>query len=190
MRKKPLAEQDTHRLSELGQIIRDSRRGRLSLEQLARLAGISAGQLSHIENGTGNPTVEMLVRIADALGLRLSDLLEQPATAKTYVVKSGQRRRFHSPLTDHEVTLITPGIRHDMSVVYSVSEPGPAGSRRPPRRGDVLYYVLSGELDVKKDGVVYHLGPHDALLLSLPAFAASSGDAQAGYLVVFRPEAD
>lgn len=46
----------------------------LSQETLSGLAGIARSHLSMIENGTKNANAETLWRIADALGMRLSEL--------------------------------------------------------------------------------------------------------------------
>lgn len=47
-----------------------------SIEQLARLSGVSSSQISRIENGLTTPTVDVMCRLAKALGCRLSDLVE------------------------------------------------------------------------------------------------------------------
>ena len=59
----------------LGNTIRDIRRERgLSQEVLSGLAGIARTHLTMIENGTMHPTIETLCKIAQALGLRASEL--------------------------------------------------------------------------------------------------------------------
>ncbi|MDC4242139.1 MULTISPECIES: helix-turn-helix domain-containing protein [Clostridium] len=50
----------------------------ISLSKLARDAGISKGYLSNIENGIKeNPSVELLEKIASALGVNVSDLFDE-----------------------------------------------------------------------------------------------------------------
>lgn len=49
----------------------------LSQEVLSGLAGLSRSHLAMIETGAKNPKVDTLSRIADALGLSLSDLFHQ-----------------------------------------------------------------------------------------------------------------
>ncbi len=59
-----------------GRIIRDLRRKRgWSQEVLSGLAGIARSHLSEIETGDKNANVDTLWRIADALGLRMSELM-------------------------------------------------------------------------------------------------------------------
>jgi transcriptional regulator with XRE-family HTH domain len=58
--------------------VRSLRHGRgLSAEQLAARAGVSKGALVALENATANPNLATLVRIADALGVPVSTLVEQ-----------------------------------------------------------------------------------------------------------------
>lgn len=188
MRKRPLSEHDADQLLDLGQIIRASRRGVLSLEALAKRANISAGQLSRIENGSGNPTIEILLRIADALGLTLSDLVDT-STARTHVIKAGQRRTFHSP-AGFAMELLTPTIRNDLSVTYCTEQPGEVRSPQQPVAGDVLYFVIAGEIEIDKDSVRYPLGPGEALLVAFPHRLVITSDTPAEHLAVFRPERD
>lgn len=47
----------------------------MSQETLSGLAGIDRSHLGKIENGVKNPTVETLWKIAEALGIKLSELI-------------------------------------------------------------------------------------------------------------------
>ena len=59
-----------------GRIIRELRtKQRVSQEVLSGLAGIARTHLTMIERGDKNANVDTLWRIADALGLRLSELI-------------------------------------------------------------------------------------------------------------------
>ncbi len=59
-----------------GRIIRDLRRKRgWSQEVLSGLAGIARSHLSEIETGDKNANVDTLWRVADALGVRMSELM-------------------------------------------------------------------------------------------------------------------
>jgi len=48
---------------------------KMSQAELSQRTGIAASHLSHIENGRGNPTLEVLATIADELHCRVADLL-------------------------------------------------------------------------------------------------------------------
>lgn len=53
----------------------ERQRQKLSIKKLAALSGVSRTGLSHIEKGERSPTLVNCLRIADALGLRLGDVL-------------------------------------------------------------------------------------------------------------------
>lgn len=65
----------------LGQIIRHERvRQGITLDDLARLSGVSKGMLSQIEQSKTNPTVTVLLRIASGLRVEPTRLLPTPAS--------------------------------------------------------------------------------------------------------------
>ncbi len=49
----------------------------LTQEELAKRAGTSRTNITRFESGSYNPSVEMMVRIATALGVRLNITLEE-----------------------------------------------------------------------------------------------------------------
>jgi len=51
---------------------------RLTLEQLSRMAGVSKAMLSQIEQDKVNPTVAVMLKIAAALELSISELIDSP----------------------------------------------------------------------------------------------------------------
>jgi transcriptional regulator with XRE-family HTH domain len=51
----------------------------LSLDDLSRRAGVSKSMLSQIERAQANPTVAVVWRLANALGVPIADLLSGPA---------------------------------------------------------------------------------------------------------------
>jgi XRE family transcriptional regulator, regulator of sulfur utilization len=62
---------------QLGKRIRELREARgWSQEQLAVEAGIDNSHLGKLERGDGNPTIELIVRIAAALGAAVKIFLE------------------------------------------------------------------------------------------------------------------
>lgn len=60
----------------------------LSLSELARRAGLSKGALSQLEAGHGNPTVETLWAVAQALDVPFSDLTADTADPEVVVVRA------------------------------------------------------------------------------------------------------
>lgn len=44
----------------------------MTQKQLSKMTGISQGKLSKIENGEANPTLKVMSKIANALGMNIS----------------------------------------------------------------------------------------------------------------------
>ena len=57
-------------------------KARLTLDELSRRAGVSKSMLSQIERGQSNPTVAVVWRLAQALGVELAELLEGAARSE------------------------------------------------------------------------------------------------------------
>ncbi len=59
--------------AELGAVLATARRARsLTQPALSELTGIQQAEISRIERGAGNPTAATLLRLADALGQKLT----------------------------------------------------------------------------------------------------------------------
>lgn len=62
--------------AELGREIRTRREAQgISTRKFSAMVGISKTSLINIEKGAANPSIEILTRIADGLGARVSDLI-------------------------------------------------------------------------------------------------------------------
>ncbi len=77
----------------IGARLREWRRRRgLTQEQLAERAGLSYKFIGEIERGTGNPTVDTLGRLAQALHVDLAELVRAPEPRRdvspTYVLSA------------------------------------------------------------------------------------------------------
>ena len=80
---------------QIGQRIRQERgRHRLSQEQLAELTGASPQYISHIETARKKASLEMLVRLANALDVSVDQLLADNLTASQYKVDAELSRLF------------------------------------------------------------------------------------------------
>lgn len=60
----------------------------LSVAALAEASGVARATLTKLEAGRGNPTVDTLYALADALGSSLGDVIGAPATAPVEVIRA------------------------------------------------------------------------------------------------------
>ncbi len=79
----PLNEVLCRRVTEL------RKKNRQTLEQLAAASGVSRSMLSQIERGQANPTLAVTFRIAQAFGISIGELIDQPWASSTIEVVRG-----------------------------------------------------------------------------------------------------
>ena len=89
--------------------VRALRRSRgLSADQLAARAGVSKGSLVALENAAGNPNLATLVRLADALGVPVTQLIGEPPGPPVRVYDAAQAPPlWHGPAGGTARVLVT-----------------------------------------------------------------------------------
>jgi len=142
----------------------------LSISELARRASVSKATISQLENGSGNPSVETLWAIGDALGIPFATLVEDRAPA-TRLIRLGDHAGVPSAAAPYMATLLTaspPGARRDLYLIQA--EPGDARRSLPHHVGTTEHVVLlSGEALI---------GPADSPTLMHPGdYLSYAGDA-------------
>jgi transcriptional regulator with XRE-family HTH domain len=118
----------------------------LSLSELARDTGMSKATLSGIENGRANPTVQTLTSLAQALGVSVAELLDEPllgevrisrASSARFIEQDGLRRR---PLE----SIAPAGTTEIAEIAFAPHQQLELPPRPPGTRGRV--FVLAGQL--------------------------------------------
>jgi transcriptional regulator with XRE-family HTH domain len=71
----------SHHLSTLGARLRANREARqLTQQALADLVSVTQSAIANIENSTSLPSVELAIKLADALGITTDALLREPVS--------------------------------------------------------------------------------------------------------------
>lgn len=75
----------------IGERVRHERQTRgWTLDELADVAGVSRRMVINVEQGAANPSVGILLRISDALGVGLPALVQPPEPRQVAVTRRGQ----------------------------------------------------------------------------------------------------
>ena len=143
----------------------------LTIQQLAEAATVSANMISRIERGLTTPSVEILMKLANAFGLSISYFIEEANQSGTVVVTrcgAGQPIFFFED--KHQIVSLTQGIRDPgFSVFIDRLERGcSSGAGVMVQSGEEFAYLLAGRLEFVVAGEVYELQAGDAI-----AFKAS-----------------
>ena len=122
---------------------RERARVGLSIGELARRAGIGKSTLSQLEQGLGNPSIETVWALSEALGLTFSDLVDTPPR-RVEVIRYGDGPGIPSATAEYISTLLSaasPSARRDIFLLRA--EPGEPKVSRPHARGVVEHVVLA-----------------------------------------------
>ncbi|HCX85962.1 MAG TPA: transcriptional regulator [Micrococcales bacterium] len=118
-------------------------RSGLSLSEVARRAGVAKSTLSALEAGQGNPGVETLWALSDALGVRFSELVDPPPSP-VRLLRAGEGPRVPAGEATYAATLLAacpPTARRD---AYRITaEPGVPRRSTPHARGTQEHVVLA-----------------------------------------------
>ncbi len=165
--KKPNESVHAH-VADLGQRLRVARSGRFTVKELAAAAGVSAGIISEVERGQGNPSFRTLYRISQALGLRVGDLLSDKSSRQmesAQMVRRSQRK--HLQLGDNGLQwqLLTPNLQGKLEVLKTAVPPGFTNEEAPfLHEGEECVYLLRGQaLQINVSGTTYTLEQGDAI---------------------------
>lgn len=125
----------------------------LSLDELSRRAGVSKSMLSQIERAQANPTVAVVWRLANALGVPIGELLggaPQPAAPSVEVVPAHAIPAMRNPDGQCELRILGPIDLAGRFEWYELTvQPGGALVSQPHEPGSREHLtVLAGTLEV------------------------------------------
>lgn len=138
--------------------IRDRRKDkRLSLDQLAALAGVSKGMLVQIENGQANPSIATLCKVAVALGASVADLVQVSGQHPAEVLPAGAPRLLWRGPKGGSATLLVGSAGPDMLELWSWElRPGERyDAQAHPHGTEELIHVVRGRIALAFGDVSY-----------------------------------
>ncbi|MCK2212264.1 XRE family transcriptional regulator [Actinomadura sp. ATCC 31491] len=149
-----------------GAIAANLRRTRLargfSVRELAELTGVSKALISQVERGVANPTIEVLTRLADALGLTFAELT-RVHLAGPEVIRRGEG----TPVAVGDTvvrSLFAAPDRRRFELAEGDLPPHTRSARSAHGLGSVEHaYVVAGEVTVETADWSARLGEGDAI---------------------------
>ncbi|MBU2550641.1 MAG: XRE family transcriptional regulator [Proteobacteria bacterium] len=169
----------------------------LSLQQLAERAGVSGAAIHKIEHGQMTPSITVLMKIADALGKRVTYFLGEERRDDFYFVRGvemaprDERRRIEYSGGSVELERLAFRLERGQihSGIYRCKSGVKSGSRPHSHPGEELVFQLEGMVEYTIRGEVFVLRPGDCLHFrsELPHTWRLLGDQDSAALVVLTP---
>lgn len=168
------------------------RRG-LSLERLAQLSHVSRAMLSQIELHQSTPTINVVWRIASALGVPISALISARDGGSTAVLRASDSKILSSSGGAFRSRALFPFDTRRHVEFYELSlAAGAVENAHPHAPGTVENLVVAeGRLEVEIAGETHVLERGDALLFEadvVHSYRNTSGAAAVAYLVMTYAE--
>ncbi|MBW5448440.1 helix-turn-helix domain-containing protein [Cohnella sp. CFH 77786] len=175
---------------DLGSKIRKLRKEQnRSLAEIADICGFTKSLMSKIENGKTMPPISTLIKIADALGTKVSILLDDQQrtgtihttmeTTESKRVKTDKGYSFFAFAVERSEKLMQPYL--------FVSRKEENDNRRTfSHNGEEFIYILEGRVRYQVGNVEYSLGPGDSLYFdSVEKHTLSPITDEVKYIAVF-----
>ncbi len=174
----------------LGERVKElrGRRG-LTLEVLAERSGVSRAMISKLERGEKNPTLVVAAKLAEGLGVTLSQLVGMEEQREVVVVPREGRMVMRDPETGFERQLLSPTfVGRGVEFVRNEIPEGSTSGEFPPHRKGVAEYVVveRGRLRAILGGEQYLLDEGDAVYFEadVPHRFDNAGEGECSYYLV------
>jgi transcriptional regulator with XRE-family HTH domain len=135
----------------------------LSQGALASLSGLPRSTVSHIESGSGNPSLRSLIKVANALHVSIEELLARPRT-EVHLVRSADLPSTAKSKGAARITQLLPDPIPGMSIERVEIEAGGrlAGAPHVPNSKEYIT-VVGGGLEISVAGQTHRLKTGDVL---------------------------
>ena len=177
----------------IGERVRQERQVRQwTLDQLAELSDVSRRMLVNIEQGVANPSIAILLKLSDALGVGLAALVEPPGPTGVKLTRGGTGPVLWSGEAGGRAVLVASTTPPDVVELWDwtlgpgdrhTSDAHTAGTRE-------LLHVLEGAVRIEVAEEVFPLQTGDALSFpgDVPHAYGNPGASSARFsLSVFEP---
>lgn len=180
---------DASSLPRVLKLLRKQRK--LTLDNLAKRAGLTKGYLSKVERNLSVPSIAAVMKLAGTLDVSVGELLgETNSHGQVHVVRAEERRPFKRANTKlgYNYEAIAAG-RTLKAMEPFVMRPPRTHSKSKPmftHAGDELFFVLKGRVELAFEDQLLTLGPGDCAYLdgSVRHRSRSLGRSPAEVLIV------
>lgn len=167
----------------------------LSVEDLAKNAGLEAALVRNVEDGKAYPAISVMVKLSRALGQRLGTFMDDQFREDPLIVRAGERKeealphRGSGPAHYHYFLLGKGKTDRHMEPFYIEIEPS-SDRATSSHEGEEFIIVVTGEVELIYGQNTYRLKTGGSMYYNsiVPHYVGSAGEGPAAiYAVVYTP---
>jgi transcriptional regulator with XRE-family HTH domain len=163
----------------------------LSLQDLAERAQVSRSMISKIEREDVQPSLDVAVRLADALGTRLNAMIRSDAYARVVKIERDRQLVIRDPRNRWERRQLSPSFAASRIEVLRgklAAHQDTGKSVSHPQRAEEFISVLRGRMNVRLDGRLIELEEGDSLFFEGDQghVLENPGNVEVDYVVVIK----
>lgn len=161
---------------------------RRTLQEIAEASGFTKSFLSKIENGKAVPAVASLMKIADVLGVKVSELMDEDGyTGTVFVPRDAKdRKRIKTDKGYSFLPIAVERTNKSMQPYLFTAKKGEISHQKLSHEGEEFIYILGGEMKFQVGNDEYYLKVGDSLYFdSLEVHELTPISDEVHYLAVF-----
>ena len=152
----------------IGQTLKKYRTSKgLTLKDFSELSGTSKSMLSEIENDKKIPSIDIVLRISQALGISVLNLIaEEQVKTNAVHTKAGEHLTLNDPTAGLDLQFISPyGKQSEQQFAIGTMPPNSKTRVYPPcfQNESNYFYIIQGVLNVCLGEMTYRLSKGDSL---------------------------
>lgn len=142
------------------------RKNGLTLRDFAKQINLSTALLSQLERNIGNPTLSILSTLAEAMGISVSELVEQKAENAEMILRKEQRKTIvmYQGQTMYDVLACdTCHANLELLLMTLEGKSWTSNGYTQHTQEEEVAYVLQGEVTIDLEGETFVLGEEDTI---------------------------
>ncbi len=148
-------------------------RNDMTIQELAENSKVSSNMISRIERGLTTPSVEILVKLANAFGMSINYFVEEAEKGSTIIhTRNGRGEPIFFFEDKHQIISLTQGIRDPNFTVFydTVEQDCSSGDGGMVHTGEEFALIIEGSMEFFIDGERFLLDQGDSIVFkaSLP----------------------
>lgn len=134
----------------------------LTQQQLADLADIPRATLASVERDDANPSLAVVYKIANALGVRIDDLIVE-SHQRIQAIRKSNMPQSKSPNGSYHATILSPANAHHFTqLIFNLAANSRHEGKPHPPGSEEYIYVMEGEVTIEAAEEEMHLKKGDS----------------------------